>query len=63
MARLTLECTTPRQFDLNVVTVLDDWEVYRAIRDVIANTLDEQALTVMKELKNGSGFYSKFNNF
>ena len=45
MIRMTLEGTSPRQFDLNVETVLDDWEVYHAIREVIANALDEQVLT------------------
>lgn len=43
--------TTPRQvddrrlFDLNIEEVLDHWEIEHAIREVIANALDEQVLT------------------
>lgn len=40
-----MEGGAPRRFDLNVETVLDDWEVHHAIREVIANALDEQVLT------------------
>src|SRR4051794_23143205 len=32
-------------FDLNIEEVLDHWEVEHAIREVIANALDEQVLT------------------
>lgn len=34
-----------RLFDLNIEEILDNWEVYHAIREVIANALDEQVLT------------------
>jgi hypothetical protein len=34
-----------RQFDLNIERVLEHWTVAHAIREVIANALDEQALT------------------
>jgi len=34
-----------RVFDLNIEEVLDNWEVEHAIREVIANALDEQKLT------------------
>lgn len=34
-----------RLFDLNIEEVLDHWEVEHAIREVIANALDEQVLT------------------
>jgi hypothetical protein len=34
-----------RNFDLNIEKVLDGWENCHAIREVIANALDEQALT------------------
>ena len=43
--------TTPSQvndgrlFDLNIEEVLDHWEIEHAIREVIANALDEQVLT------------------
>lgn len=38
-----------RKFDLNVEEVLEHWQVADAIREVIANALDEQALTDTKE--------------
>lgn len=47
-----------RLFDLNIEKVLEDWEVYHAIREVIANALDEQILTKTKEIeiyKDGQG--------
>ncbi|MGA8163834.1 MAG: ATP-binding protein [Waddliaceae bacterium] len=34
-----------RYFDLNVEKVLEDWEIYHALREVIANAIDEQKLT------------------
>lgn len=34
-----------RLFDLNIEEVLDHWEIEHAIREVIANALDEQVLT------------------
>jgi hypothetical protein len=34
-----------RQFDLNVEKVLEHWTMAHAVREVIANALDEQALT------------------
>jgi len=40
-----------KKFDLNIKKVLEDWEVYHAIREVIANALDEQALTNSSEIK------------
>ena len=39
-----------RLFDLNIEKVLEDWEVHHAIREVIANALDEQVLTETKEI-------------
>ena len=35
----------PSLFDLNVEKILDHWDVPEAIREVIANALDEAALT------------------
>lgn len=35
----------PRLFDLNIEEILDNWEVYHGIRELIANALDEQVLT------------------
>ena len=34
-----------REFDLNIERVLENWMVAHALREVIANALDEQALT------------------
>src|SRR5258708_13911077 len=34
-----------REFDLNIERVLENWSVPHALREVIANALDEQALT------------------
>ena len=34
-----------RQFDLNIERVLEHWTVPHAVREVLANALDEQALT------------------
>src|SRR5205807_10171205 len=34
-----------RLFDLNIEEVLDHWEIEHAIREVIANALDERLLT------------------
>lgn len=39
-----------KKFDLNIEKVLEDWEVYHALREVIANALDEQILTNSKEI-------------
>jgi hypothetical protein len=40
-----------KKFDLNIEKVLEHWEVSHAVREVIANALDEQALTKTKEIK------------
>ncbi len=40
-----------RLFDLNIEKVLEDWEVFHAIREIIANALDEQALTKTREIE------------
>jgi hypothetical protein len=32
-----------REFDLNIERVLENWTVAHALREVIANALDEQA--------------------
>lgn len=39
------------KFDLNIEEVLEDWEVYHAIREIIANAIDEQILTDTKEIE------------
>jgi hypothetical protein len=40
-----------RKFDLNVEQVLEDWGVQHGLREVIANALDEQALTKTKDVE------------
>lgn len=40
-----------RLFDLNIEEVLEAWEVSHAIREVISNALDEQALTGTKDIE------------
>jgi hypothetical protein len=42
---MTLTDSAQRAFDLNVGTVLDHWTAEFALREIIANALDEQALT------------------
>ena len=37
-----------RQFDLNIEKILDNWEVHHAVREIIANALDEMVLTNSK---------------
>ena len=34
-----------KQFDLNIEKILEDWDVFHALREVIANALDEQVLS------------------
>lgn len=40
-----------RKFDLNIEEVLENWEVYHAIREIIANAIDEQILTGTDEIE------------
>ena len=40
-----------RTFDLNIEEVLENWEVEHAIREIIANALDEQVLTHTQEIR------------
>jgi uncharacterized protein (UPF0212 family) len=34
-----------RSFDLNIEEVLENWEVEHALREIIANALDEQVIS------------------
>jgi len=34
-----------KSFDLNIERILEDWEVCDAVREIIANAIDEQVLT------------------
>ena len=40
-----------KKFDLNIEDVLDDWKVYHALREIISNAIDEQALTESEDIK------------
>lgn len=42
---------TARTFDLNIEEVLENWEVEHALREVIANALDEQLLSSTKDIE------------
>lgn len=39
-----------REFDLNIEKILESWEVYHAVREIIANALDEQIITQTEEI-------------
>ncbi|WP_342252178.1 ATP-binding protein [Spiroplasma endosymbiont of Amphibalanus improvisus] len=38
-------------FDLNIEKILENWETFHAIREIIANALDEQLLSKTKEIQ------------
>ena len=40
-----------KKFDLNIEKILENWEIHHAIREIIANALDEQFLTKTNEVK------------
>lgn len=40
-----------KKFDLNIEKILENWEMHHAIREIIANALDEQLLTNTKEVE------------
>ncbi len=42
---------TGRKFDLNIEKILEDWEVCHAIREIIANAVDEQLLTETQDIE------------
>nr|WP_282563645.1 ATP-binding protein [Providencia stuartii] len=42
---------TTKAFDLNIEKILENWEVRHAVREIIANALDEQALTETEEVQ------------
>ena len=51
-----------RKFDLNVEKILDNWEIYHAIREIIANALDEMVLTnskMIETFKDKQGWHIK----
>ena len=49
-----------KKFDLNIEKVLENWDVSDALREIIANAIDEQLLTKTGEIqifKNPLGWY------
>ncbi len=40
-----------KKFDLNIEKILENWDVKHAVREIIANALDEQKLTNTNEIK------------
>jgi hypothetical protein len=42
---------TERRFDLNIEKILEGWETCHAVREIIANALDEQVLTNSKDVE------------
>lgn len=42
---------TEKLFDLNIEEILENWEIYHAVREVIANAIDEQLLTETKDIE------------
>jgi hypothetical protein len=46
--------TSRREFDLNIGRVLENLTVAHAIRELIANALDEAALRCQRRLRGGS---------
>lgn len=40
-----------KKFDLNIEKMLEGWETFHAVREVIANALDEQLLTKTKDIE------------
>lgn len=43
--------TTVRKFDLNIDKILEGWETCHAVREIIANALDEVSLTKTKDVQ------------
>src|SRR5262249_40836732 len=40
-----------RYFDLNIEKILEGWEICHALREIIANALDEQVLSKTKDIE------------
>ena len=50
-----------KKFDLNIEEVLEDWEVYHALREIISNALDEQILSKTKDMEKETSSKTKEN--
>lgn len=42
---------TERKFDLNIERILENWEAHHALREIIANAIDEEILTSTKTMQ------------
>ena len=40
-----------KKFDLNIEKILENWETKHAVREIIANAIDEQKLTNTNEIE------------
>ena len=49
MNKVTPQAADERRFDLNIEKILEGWETCHAVREIIANALDEQVLTGTKD--------------
>lgn len=47
----TIRNIEDKEFDLNIEKILENWEVYHAVREIIANALDEQILTGTQDMQ------------
>lgn len=47
--KVTPQAADERRFDLNREKILEGWETCHAVREIIANALDEQVLTGTKD--------------
>ena len=51
--------TTGRRFDLNIDKILENWEIFHAVREIVANAIDEEIMSgtseaqVFKDSDNG----------
>ena len=45
------EHNNSHEFDLNIEKILENWEVYHALREIISNALDEQVLTNTQDIR------------
>lgn len=50
-----------RKFDLNIDKILEDWNVEHAIREIIANALDEQKITDTQDIRIEKKGYSRWS--
>ena len=53
------------KFDLNIEKILESWDPYHALREIIANAIDEQLLTQSEDIKihkdgNGNWYVQDF---